>query len=166
MRIRHIDGRLLGTHQGIINFTIGQRRGIGVATGEPIYVVHLDADNARVIVGPKEALETRRLYLRDVNWLGEGTIDELPEEGLSLMVKVRSTRPPIEAVLFPPDASGRIAVDIVDGEAGIAAGQACVFYEDESEDTRVLGGGFIDAAMREAAIEANLGKVLQAQVGA
>ena len=163
--IRHIDGRLLGAHKGIINFTIGQRRGIGVATGEPIYVVHLDAKNARVIVGPKEALETRRLYLRDVNWLGDGLINDLPQEGLPLYVKVRSTRPPIEAVLHSPDPLGRVAVEIIGGEAGIAPGQACVFFEDDTEDTRVLGGGFIDAALREAAIEADLVKVLEAEAG-
>ena len=158
--IRHIDGRLLGTHEGIINFTIGQRRGIGVATGEPIYVVHLDADKARVIVGPKEALDTRRLTLRDVNWLGDYDIFELPKDGLELFVKIRSTRPPIEAVLFPPDPDGQIDVELVGGEAGIAPGQACVFYEDDTEDTRVLGGGFIASTLREASIEHDLSKLL------
>ena len=141
--IRHVDGRLLGHHEGIIHFTIGQRRGIGVATGDPIYVVHLDKHTATVVVGPKEALETKTLYLRDVNWLGDGRIEDLPATGLNLFVKVRSTRPPIEAILFPPDDGGHIAVELIGGEAGIAPGQACVFYEDETDDTRVLGGGFI-----------------------
>ncbi|MEM9278752.1 MAG: tRNA 2-thiouridine(34) synthase MnmA [Pseudomonadota bacterium] len=158
--IRHIDGRVLGTHEGIINYTVGQRRGIGVATGEPIYVVHLDAKTASVIVGPKEALDTRRLYLRDVNWLGNGPITGLSGAGKELFVKVRSTRPPMEAVLYPPDGEGRIAVDLIGGEAGIAPGQACVFYEDDTEDTRVLGGGFIASTMREASIEASLDAVL------
>jgi tRNA-specific 2-thiouridylase len=158
--IVHIDGRVLGEHEGIIKYTIGQRRGIGVATGEPIYVVHLDAKNARVIVGPKEALDTRRLYLRDVNWLGDGPLEDIPAAGVTIFTKVRSTRPPIEAVLHPPDAEGRIGVDLVGGEAGIAPGQACVFYEDDSEDARVLGGGFIDRTEREAGIEAALDTVL------
>ena len=162
--IQHIDGRVLGEHKGIINFTVGQRRGIGVATGDPIYVVHLDARNARVIVGPKEALDTRRLYLRDVNWLGDNAISLIPEDGLQLFVKVRSTRPPMEAVLYPPNGDGQISVDLIGGEAGIAPGQACVFYEDESEDTRVLGGGFIARAEREASIEHALDSVLQDQV--
>ena len=162
--IRHVDGRLLGHHEGIINFTVGQRRGIGVATGEPIYVVHLDAKSACVIVGPREALDTRRLFLRDVNWLGDGPISEIPEEGLALLVKVRSTRPPIEAVLYAPDGQGRVAVDLVGGEAGIAPGQACVFYADDTEDTRVLGGGFIDRTQREASIESGLQDLLSRPV--
>jgi tRNA-specific 2-thiouridylase len=143
--IVHIDGRVLGRHQGIINFTVGQRRGIGVAAGDPIYVVHLDRDSRRVIVGPREALTTHRLKLRDVNWLGEGTLGEIPVGGLPLFVKVRSTRPPVEAVLHYDD--GDVSVDIVDGEAGVARGQACVFYADDSEDTRVMGGGFISTTL-------------------
>lgn len=164
--IRHIDGRVLGEHKGIINFTIGQRRGIGVATGDPIYVVHLDAATATVIVGPKEALDTRKLYLRDVNWLGDGSIAELPDEGMPLFVKVRSTRPPMEAVLYPPNSDGVISVDLLGGEAGIAPGQACVFYEDDTEDTRVLGGGFINQAKREASIESALNEMLSEGVAA
>ena len=158
--IRHIDGRLLGNHEGIINYTIGQRRGIGVATGEPIYVVHLDPESATVVVGPKEALDTRRLYLRDVNWLGDGPIDHVPASGKAIYVKVRSTRPPMEAILYPPSAGGPVSVELVGGEAGIAPGQACVFYEDDTEDTRVLGGGFISAAEREASIETDLKRLL------
>jgi len=164
--IQHIDGRVLGQHDGIINYTIGQRRGIGVATGDPIYVVHLDAKNARVIVGPKEVLDTRRLYLRDVNWLGDGPIGDISADGLQLFVKVRSTHPPIDAVLYPPDEEGRIAVDLVGGEAGIANGQACVFYADDTEDTRVLGGGFIASSLRETSIEDNLQRLLEQPVSA
>lgn len=139
--IVHIDGRLLGSHKGIINYTVGQRRGIGVATGEPIYVVYLDRENRRVIVGPREALATHRLKLRDINWLGDGHLNGLPSDGLPIYVKVRSTRPPVEARLFHQD--GDVFVDIIDGESGVARGQACVFYADERDDTRVLGGGFI-----------------------
>jgi len=96
-----------------------------------------------VIVGPKEALDTRKLYLRDVNWLGDGAIEDIPEDGLELFVKVRSTRPPMEAILYP-----------------------CVFYEDQTEDTRVLGGGFIDRAEREASIETALDAMLQKSAAA
>ena len=76
--IVHIDGRVLGRHDGILRYTIGQRRGIGIASGEPLYVVHLDADRARVIVGPREALETHKIYLRDVNWLGDTALSDIP----------------------------------------------------------------------------------------
>ena len=139
--IYHVDGRHLGRHDGILRYTIGQRRGLGVASGEPLYVVHLDAARARVIVGPKEALETHRIVLRDINWLGDAALDALPTGGIELFAKVRSTRPPREARLFVKD--GQPIVELADGEAGIAPGQACVLYADESEETRVLGGGFI-----------------------
>ncbi|MCR2199398.1 hypothetical protein NSX56_23750, partial [Salmonella enterica] len=76
--IVHIDGRVLGDHDGIVHYTVGQRRGIGIATGEPLYVVHLDAAHARVIVGPREALETHKVFLRDMNWLGDGPLADLP----------------------------------------------------------------------------------------
>ncbi len=157
--IHHIDGRVMGHHEGIINFTVGQRRGMGIATGEPIYVVHLDAKNARVIVGPREALDTRRLFLRDVNWLGDGNVEDLPEEGLGIFVKVRSTRPPVEAKLFR-DETNAIQVELIGGEAGIAPGQACVFYADDCERSRVLGGGFIARAEREATTETRLQALL------
>jgi tRNA-uridine 2-sulfurtransferase len=139
--IYHVDGRHLGRHDGILRYTIGQRRGLGVASGEPLYVVHLDAARARVIVGPKEALETHRIVLRDINWLGDAALDALPTGGIELFAKVRSTRPPREARLFVKD--GQPIVELADCEAGIAPGQACVLYADESEETRVLGGGFI-----------------------
>jgi len=119
-----------------------------------------------VIVGPKEALDTRKLYLRDVNWLGDGAIEDIPEDGLELFVKVRSTRPPMEAILYPPNHDGKICVELIGGEAGIAPGQACVFYEDQTEDTRVLGGGFIDRAEREASIETALDAMLQKSAAA
>ena len=137
-----------------------------MATGDPIYVVHLDAENARVIVGPKEALDTRVLFLRDVNWLGDGPMSNIPASGMQLFVKVRSTRPPMEAILYPEDEEGRISVEIIGGEAGIANGQACVFYEDDTEDTRVLGGGFIASTLREASIEADLANILSSEAAA
>lgn len=152
--IVHLDGRVMGNHEGIIHYTIGQRRGIGVATGEPVYVVHLDRENRRVVIGPKEALETRRVHLRDVNWLGDTPLDDLPAEGFDILAKVRSTRPPVPARLFA-GADG-VYVDLVDGEAGVAPGQACVFFADEDEGSRVLGGGFIARSQRSEATEAAL----------
>jgi tRNA-uridine 2-sulfurtransferase len=156
--IVHIDGRVLGRHTGIVNYTIGQRRGIGIATGEPLYVVYLDAARARVIVGPREALETHKVFLRDVNWLGEEALDRLPMDGLEICAKVRSTRPPRPAVLRQSD--GRVWVELIDGESGIAPGQACVFYADESDGARVLGGGFILGAEREPRAEAMLKRLV------
>ncbi len=144
--IVHIDGRVLGRHHGIIHYTIGQRRGIGVAVGEPLYVVHLDPAGRRVIVGPREALATRRLHLRDVNWLGDDSLAEIPGDGLAVMARVRSTRPPMPARLFHDN--GRAHVDLADGESGVAPGQACVFYEDDDPGARVLGGGWIERTER------------------
>ena len=158
--IVHIDGRVLGRHQGIIHYTIGQRRGIGVAIGEPLYVVHLDPVGRRVIVGPREALATRRLHLRDVNWLGDEALTDIPPEGLSLMARVRSTRPPMPARLFHAD--GRVHVDLTDGETGVAAGQACVFYEDDQPGARVLGGGWIERAERAGVAEQALRRLVAA----
>ncbi|WP_421926390.1 tRNA 2-thiouridine(34) synthase MnmA [Neoaquamicrobium sediminum] len=155
--IVHIDGRVLGSHEGILRYTIGQRRGIGVASGEPLYVVHLDADRARVIVGPREALETHKIYLRDLNWLGDEALSSLPTGGLELFAKVRSTRPPRPAVLHHRD--GASWVELVDGESGIAPGQACVLYSDDGDDARVFGGGFIERSERGAEAEAMLSRL-------
>ncbi|HEV2899362.1 MAG TPA: tRNA 2-thiouridine(34) synthase MnmA [Pseudaminobacter sp.] len=152
--IVHIDGRVLGRHEGILRYTVGQRRGLGVASGEPLYVVHLDAERARVIVGPREALETHKIYLRNVNWLGDGPIGAIPTEGLELFAKVRSTRPPRPAVLHHH--GGASWVELADGESGIAPGQACVLYTDDGNDARVLGGGFIERSERAAEAEAML----------
>ena len=156
--IVHIDGRTLGRHDGNVHYTVGQRRGIGVATGEPLYVVHLDAANARVIVGPREALETHKVFLRDINWLGDAPIKDLPESGMEVFAKVRSTRPPRPAVLRHAD--GQTWVELVDGESGIAPGQACVLYSDESNTARVFGGGFIGRSEREPQAEEMLRRLV------
>jgi tRNA-specific 2-thiouridylase len=155
--IVHLDGRVLGRHQGILNFTIGQRRGIGVATGEPLFVVHLDAERARVVVGPREALETHRILLREINWLGDIAIADIPDTGMELFAKVRSSRPPKPAVLHHED--GQISVELLAGESGIAPGQACVLYSDDGNDARVLGGGFIARSERAPSAEALLRKL-------
>ena len=157
--IVHIDGRVLGEHAGIVHYTIGQRKGLGVAVGDPLYVVHLDARSRRVIVGPREALETRRLILRDVNWLGDAALKDMGPEGLECFAKVRSTRPPRPAILRSVD--GEISVELVEGEAGVAPGQACVLYSLPGDEARVLGGGFIDRSERSAAAEAMLSTLLQ-----
>ena len=139
--IVHMDGRVLGRHAGIIHYTIGQRKGLGIAAAEPLFVTGLDAANARVIVGPREALETRRIALRDINWIGEGALLDLPPEGLLIAARVRSSRPPTPARLF---ASGE--VELLTPETGVSPGQACVFYDTTGSHSRVLGGGFIAVA--------------------
>ncbi len=136
-----LDGHVLGRHDGIIHFTVGQRRGLGIATGSPLYVVRLDANSRRVVVGPREALCTRRVRLRDVNWLGDGTIGDAVERHPEVFVKVRSTRQPQPGWLHA-GASG-IEVELTGGEDGVSPGQACVFYDAAEGQARVLGGGFI-----------------------
>jgi len=140
-----MDGNVLGRHDGIIHFTIGQRRGLKIAGPAPLYVVALDADKQRVVVGPREALTMRRIALRDVNWIGEGTLDRVLDAGrLDVFVKVRSTRPPRAAFLSA--AAGGFEIELVDGEDGVSPGQACVFYDVAQGQARVLGGGFIRTA--------------------
>jgi tRNA-specific 2-thiouridylase len=155
--IVHIDGRVLGRHEGILRYTIGQRRGIGIASGEPLYVVHLDAERARVVVGPREALETHKIFLRNMNWLGDGPLTDIPASGLELFAKVRSTRPPRPAVLR--HIAGVTSVELADGESGIAPGQACVLYSDDGNEARIFGGGFIERSERGAEAEAMLTKL-------
>jgi tRNA-specific 2-thiouridylase len=141
-----LDGHVLGAHSGIIHFTIGQRRGLGVAAGMPLYVVRLNAERRRVVVGPREALRTSRIVLRDVNWIGEGSIEEaLADDRREVFVKVRSTRPPQAGWLMI--ANGGYEVELVDGEDGVSPGQACVFYDAGEGQARVLGGGFIKSAV-------------------
>ncbi|MGE0563582.1 MAG: tRNA 2-thiouridine(34) synthase MnmA [Pseudolabrys sp.] len=148
-----LNGKVLGAHSGIIHFTIGQRRGLGVATGAPLYVVRLDAERRRVVVGPREALRTRRIKLRDVNWLGDGTLGEtLADDRFEVFVKVRSTRPPQAAWLR--HANGAYEVELIDGEDGVSPGQACVFYDARDGQARMLGGGFIASAQSAADIAA------------
>jgi len=156
--IVHIDGRVLGRHDGIINFTVGQRRGIGVAAGAPLYVVHLDPASRRVIVGPRDALATRKLHLRAVNWLGDSEISDLPADGIDIFARVRSTRPPTPARLVHRD--GHVHVDLAGAEAGVAPGQACVFYDGDGAAARVLGGGFIERSEHDHKAELALRKLV------
>ncbi len=149
--IVHLDGRVLGRHDGIVNYTIGQRKGLGVAAGEPLYVIKLEHRTSRVIVGPREALMTQRVRLRDVNWLGATALAAAAAgNGLPLEVKVRSTRPPQPGVVQV--IHGEVHVTLIAGEYGISPGQACVFYADDSETGEVLGGGFIAEAVPRALV--------------
>jgi tRNA-specific 2-thiouridylase len=139
-----LDGRVLGSHGGIAHFTVGQRKGLGIASGHPLYVVKLDAASRRVVVGPREALRMDRIALRDINWIGDGELDRAIGEGLEIFVRVRSTRAPQPAWLRGSD--GNYEVELVVGEEGVSPGQACVFYDAASGQARVLGGGFIRSA--------------------
>ncbi|XMO98331.1 tRNA 2-thiouridine(34) synthase MnmA [Hyphococcus sp. DH-69] len=142
--IIHIDGTVMARHQGVIHYTVGQRRGLGVATGDPLYVVRLDADKRQVIVGPREALMISRVFLKEVTWIGDGDGQSAARAGFDIAVKVRSTRPPAPAKLIWDDESPTgWAVDLVDAEEGVAPGQACVFYSPDPANDRVLGGGWI-----------------------
>ena len=134
-----LDGNILGQHRGVIHYTIGQRKGLGIGgLGEPLYVVKLDPQTRRVIVGPKTALSTRIIPVREINWLGDAAFDSRPE--WHLKVKVRSTRPPREAILRPTGPT-TAEVELLSPEDGISAGQACVFYAPEG--SRIFGGGWI-----------------------
>jgi tRNA-specific 2-thiouridylase len=157
------EGRALGAHDGVINYTVGQRRGLGVATGQPLFVVKLDAGKRRVIVGPREALAVSRIALKDVNWIGEPAASPQDLDGREILVRVRSTRPPVAArlratlpplagkappsdrfaITSPVDRGGAYSVLLETPEEGVAPGQAAVFYDRTS--TQVLGGGWIAA---------------------
>jgi tRNA-specific 2-thiouridylase len=137
-------GRVLGAHAGIVNFTIGQRRGLGIGGGPPLHVVRLEPATRRVVVGPRAALGVAEIALREVNWLGDAALDALPVEGWRVGARVRSTRPPSPARLLPGPPGGlsmgaRVRFDVP--EEGVAPGQACVLYAPEG--SRVLGGGWI-----------------------
>lgn len=142
--IVHVDGRVLGRHNGIINYTIGQRRGIGVAAPEPLYVVKLDAVRREVVVGPREALRARTVMLRDVNWLGDGHFEAAAAQGLEVLARIRSTGPLQPATVCL--GNGTVTVELAHGEEGVSPGQACVFYAASGGGERLLGGGWIQSA--------------------
>lgn len=138
--IVHVDGRVLGRHEGIVHYTIGQRRGLGIGgrkgEDEPLYVTRLEAATRRVIVGPRSALARSEIRVREVNWL----IDP-PEETRAVSVKVRSTQPAAPASLVRTEAGALVRLS--EPQFGVAPGQACVFYDGD----RVIGGGWIDATV-------------------
>ncbi len=132
-------GHVLGQHDGVIRYTIGQRKGLGIGgLAEPLYVVRLDPEARRVVVGPKSALATRTVPVREVNWLGDAPFTSQAEWPLE--VKLRSTRPPAPALVRPLSET-EAEVELLSPEQGVSPGQACVFYAPES--SRVLGGGWI-----------------------
>jgi len=134
-----LDGQVLGQHRGVIHYTIGQRRGLGIGgLSEPLFVVGLDAERKQVVVGPKEALATRKVPVREINWLGDQPFDSISE--ISMRVRIRSTRPPTEAIVRPTGPT-TAEVELLTPEEGVSPGQACVFYTPEGG--RVLGGGWI-----------------------
>ena len=142
--IVHIDGRVLGRHGGIINYTIGQRRGLGVPSEQPLYVLKLDASRREVMVGPKECLRTRRLALRDVNWLGDEPLAAFAQSGDEVLARIRSSGPLQPARVSFED--GETIIELAYGEDGVSPGQACVFYSASDGGERLLGGGWIKSA--------------------
>jgi tRNA-specific 2-thiouridylase len=149
--IVHLDGRVLGQHEGVTRYTIGQRRGLNIAVGDPLFVVRIDADKRQVIVGPREALLTASLTLKEGSWLGgQDSLDAAAEEGQPVLARVRSTREPVAGRLSMKD--GQIAVVFDGAEEGVAPGQACVLY-DPADPERVLGGGFIAGTTRTMELE-------------
>jgi tRNA-specific 2-thiouridylase len=140
--IVHVNGKVLGSHDGIVNFTIGQRRGLKIASAEPLYVLRLDATSRRVIVGPRENLSTAVLELRDVNWIGPTGFAETGRMGLEIYARIRSTQTPVPAQLSSTE-DGCARVVLAESEYGVAPGQACVLYADGSPRARLLGGGWI-----------------------
>lgn len=133
--IVHLDGRVLGTHEGVIHYTVGQRRGLDIGGIGPFYVVRLDVENRRVIVGPDDALMEDRVTVRDVNWLGN---DPLSDGGIELKVKLRSLQERMPAMVYRAK-DGGAEVRLHEAGRAVAPGQACVFYDGE----RVMGGGWI-----------------------
>ncbi len=162
--IVHLDGRVLGRHEGIVHYTIGQRKGLGVATGDPLYVVYLDARSRRVIVGPKEALDTHRVYLRDMNWIGDRALTDDAGQGFACFAKVRSTRPPTPATLFA-DEKG-IYVDLCDRRSRCGTGSGLRALLGGRGRCARLGRGFIERSERAAEAEASLKALLSAPVAA
>ncbi len=132
------QGDVLGHHDGIIHYTIGQRRGLGLGGGEPLYVLRLNAEAAEVVVGPREALRQSDIPVSDVNWLGSVALSEDPQP---VFARIRSTRAPVPASVRR-DGAG-VVLTVADGEYGVSPGQAAVFYAGQGPGQRVLGGGFI-----------------------
>ena len=142
----HLDGRVLGRHEGVTRYTIGQRRGLNIAVGDPLFVVRIDADRRHVVVGPREALLTAALTLKEANWLGPHySLEAAAEAGQRVLARVRSTREPVPGRLALE--AGIVSVVFDGAEEGVAPGQACVLY-DPADPERVLGGGFIAGTTR------------------
>jgi tRNA-specific 2-thiouridylase len=134
-----LEGRVLGRHEGVIHFTVGQRRGLKLAAGEPLFVVRIEPAARRIVVGPREALGAQEITLGEINWLGD---DPIAAGGRGVLVKVRSMREAVPGRIFASSPE-TVTVTLDVPEEAVAPGQACVVYEPGGEGTRVLGGGFI-----------------------
>ena len=135
-KILDLKGKQIGEHEGIINYTIGQRKGIKIASNNPLYVINIDADNNSIVVGEKDYLEIKKIKLRELNILGsQKEFNDL------INIKVRSTGRLLKAKISITDNSAD--VEILDKETGISPGQACVFYSKDDVGDKVLGGGWI-----------------------
>ena len=136
-KIIDLDGNQIGEHEGIINYTIGQRKGIKIASNKPLYVVNINSDNNTVVVGNKENLEIKEIRLRELNILADKK-----EFDKAINIKVRSTGRLLKAKINLENNYAK--VEILDKEIGISPGQACVFYSQDEYGDKVLGGGWID----------------------
>ena len=140
-------GMVLGRHAGIARYTVGQRKGLNLGavnlgeTASPLFVTRIDAARRRIIVGPRASLGADRIELREVNWLGDEPLDTLTDNGRPMFVRTRSTRPPVEAVLY--HRNGLVAVSFPAGGSAVSPGQSCVFYDSDADGARVLGGGTV-----------------------
>ncbi len=141
--IVHVDGRVLGRHDGVMYYTIGQRRGLNVTSSEALYVVRIEAKDRRVVVGPRASLTTGVLELKDINWLGSSEQLDGARNGLSIFVRIRSTHAPVAAFLIQDGSDNRARVILPEPIHGVAPGQACVFYTAAEAGARILGGGWI-----------------------
>ena len=135
-----MQGNVLGQHKGIISYTIGQRKGLGIGGGDPLYVVRLNPDEHQVIVGPRSASEATKIYIHNINWLGDGIVEDAAKSGTDIWVKLRSTTEPAKAKLKVNNWS--IYVELENSQMGISGGQACVIYGGK-DGNQVLGGGWI-----------------------
>ena len=134
--IKNLDGKVIGVHDGIVNFTIGQRRGIKIAEKDPLYVIEINSDKNEIIVGPKEKLIKRKIELRDINILTDQ--EDFKDE---IFVKIRSTGKLIKSRLSISNSKAN--VELLEDEYGISPGQACVFYKKDNNGDKLLGGGWI-----------------------
>jgi tRNA-specific 2-thiouridylase len=139
------NGRVLGRHRGIAHFTVGQRKGLGIACAEPLYVLQLDPENRRIVIGPKSALRETRVHLGEINWLGPPLTGG---EGVPVSAKLRSTQPPVPATLYPGTTSEQAELMLAEPAGAVAPGQAAVLYD----GSRLLGGGWIRRATAERAV--------------
>ncbi|CAH57941.1 tRNA 2-thiouridine(34) synthase MnmA [Ehrlichia ruminantium] len=130
-----INGNILSQHNGIVNFTIGQRKGIGISSKAPLYVIKLNPDTNEVTVGPKSALLQNKLYIREINWLAK---EKIPHNGLNVKVKLRSSHSGSPATIFPNN-NNTATILLQDSYCTVTPGQACVIYDHD----RMLGGGWI-----------------------